>query len=337
MKRNIILVLLLLALSAVAYFFINKEKRTEKSTISADRGFTIPSMEDVTQVVLKRTDEPAITFKKSKTGWTLNEKYEVDPAVFVNIEVVLTNMRLSYIPNDAAIQNIKSSIQKTGIQVDVYGRDDKPMKIFYVGGDAPGGEGTYMWLAGEDKPYVMQLPGMVGGLRSRFDQPLHNYRDKVIYKHKMGDIESITVEYPKDNFSSFTINKSILGIELEPLLDLPNKPKGQPNKFLLEKYLKVYEEIGIEGIINAYPGKDSIIVATPNCIMTLKKKDGSEIQHKYWSHDNYVDKQGTSRTPAEIRDQERMFIYTQDGDLYIAQMRTIGNIFRGYQDFFGQE
>jgi len=337
MKRNIVLVILLLALSGAAYFLINQEKETEKGTITADRGFTVPSMEDVTKVVLKRAEEPAIIFKKNKHGWIMNDKYEVDPAVFVNIEIVLTKMRLSYIPNDAAIQNIKNSMQKTGIQVDVYGRDDKPIKIFNVGGDAPGGEGTYMWLAGDDKPYVMQLPGMAGGLRSRFDQPLHNYRDKVIYKHKMEDIESITLQYPKDNFSSFTVNKSILGIEIEPLLDLPNKPKGQPNKVLLEKYLRAFNEVGIEGLINAYPGKDSIIVATPNCILTLKKKDGSEIQHKYWSHDNYVDKQGTSRTPAEIRDQERMFIYTQDKDFYIAQMRTIVNIFRGYQEFFGQE
>lgn len=334
MKKNILLILALIGLAIVAYYLFEQNKKTEKSTISADRGFTISSMDEVSKLVLKRAEEPAITFSRGKEGWLLNEKYEVDPAVFVNIEVVLTKMRLSYVPNDAAIPNIEKSIKKTGIQVDIYGKEDKPIKIFFVGSDAPQGNGTYMWLAGEDTPYVMQLPGLSGGLRSRFDQPFHNYRNKMIYNHKSGDIERITVEYPKDNFSSFVIEKSMRGLEIQPLLDLTEKNKGQLNKITLERYIKNFGSMGIEGNINSFPGKDSIVVAIPNCILTIQKSDGNEIKHKYWSHDNYLDNRGTSRTPQEIRQQERMFIQTQDGDFYIAQQRVIGNIFKGYNEFF---
>jgi hypothetical protein len=58
------------------------------------------------------------------------------------------------------------------------------------------------------------------------------------------------------------------------------------------------------------------------------------IEHKFWAHDNYLDNKGTSRTPEEIRQQERMFILTQDGDFYLAQQRVIGKIFMGYNEFF---
>ncbi len=337
MNRNVILAIILVALVGVAYYVMTENKKVEKSTISADRGFSIESIDMVSKLVLKRAEEPAIVFTRGNGGWLLNEKYEVDPAVFINIEVVLTNMRMSYIPNEASIENIKKSIQKTGIQVDVYDKKDKVIKSFFVGSDAPKSQGTYMWLVGSDKPYVMHLPGLSGGLRSRFDQPFSNYRDKVIYNHRKEDIVSIKVEYPKDNFSSFTIKKSGNESEITPLLDLPNKPKGSANKFLLDKYIANFESMGIEGLINNFPGKDTIITTLPNCILTIDKRGGKQIQHKFWSHDNYIDQRGTSRTPEEIRDQGRMFILSQDGDFYIAQQIVIGKIFMGYREFFKVE
>lgn len=334
MKKNIILIALLFGLGGLAYYLWLENSKTEKSTITADRGFTVASMNEVSRLVIKRAEEPPMVFTRRGEDWLLNEKYDVDPGVFVNIEVVLTKMRLSYVPNEAAIPNIKESIKKSGIQVDVYGKDEKPMKIFFVGSDAPQGSGTYMWLSGEDTPFVMQLPGVAGGLRSRFDQPFHNYRNKMIYNHRKEDIESIKVEYPKDNFSSFLIEKTLMGAEVKPLLDLPQKTEKTLNKVTLDRYINNFSSMGIEGNINAFPGKDSIVVAIPNCILTIEKKGGQVIQHKFWSHDNYLDNKGTSRTPEEIRQQERMFILTQDNDFYLAQQRVIGKIFLGYEDFF---
>lgn len=334
MRKNIILIFLLLGLSGAAYYIWHQNRQTQKSTITADRGLTVASIDEVNKVVIKRAEEPPMVFSRKGNGWILNDNYDVDPAVFINIEVVLTKMRLSYVPNQASIPNIEKNIQKTGIQVDVYTGGEKPEKIFFVGGDAPQGSGTYMWLAGDDKPYVMQLPGVSGGLRSRFDQPFHNYRNKMIYNHRKEDIQSITVEYPKDNFSSFIIEKSVLGTGIKPLLDLPDKPDTPLNHVTLDRYIGYFGSMGIEGNINAFPGKDSIIVATPNCILTIEKKGNERIQHKFWPHDNYLDNRGTSRTPEEIRQQERMFIQTQDGDFYIAQQRVIGKIFAGYGDFF---
>ena len=156
MKRIIILVLLLIGLSAAAYYLIREND--QKGMVTADRGFSVPDLNEIKKIVIQQ--------KK-----IMNGKYPVDPGVFVNVEKVLTNVTLLYVPPAGHTNTIMESIKENGIQVDLYEDEDAPIKIFHIGTDLQKSAGTHMVMAGSAQPYVMYLPGLEGGLRSRFEQP----------------------------------------------------------------------------------------------------------------------------------------------------------------------
>lgn len=335
MKRLIWLVIVLLGVSAAAYFLIKQNEAKKKGIVTADRGFTVEKIEDIKKIVIKHKKLQPMIFTREGKSWKMDGKFDVDPGVFVNIEKVLLNMRLQYIPPAASTKNILESISKNGIQVDLYDGDDEPFKIFHIGSDTQKGEGTYMVMGGSTQPYVMHLPGMSGGLRSRFEQPAKNYRDKFLYKFPADKLASIKVEYPMDNFSSFIIQAKGENFEIAPLLDLVKKPINPVNQKILEDYVDQFEMMGTEGLLSNIPEKDSILNESPVCTFTFTQKDGSVTIHEIYPYDDIVEQTGKiTRTKQELNKQNRVFIHNNEGDLYTAQSRVVGGMFKGYEDFF---
>lgn len=334
MKRLLGLLLILLLLSGGAYYLVQKNEANKKGIVTADRGFTVESIDVIQKIVIKHKKLQPMIFTKNGKGWMLNGKYPVDPGVFVNVEKVLTDMRMLYIPPASHTKTIMKSIENNGIQVDLYDGDELPFKIFYIGSDVQKSAGTHMILAGATQPYVMHLPGLNGGLRSRFEQPVKNYRDKFIYQFPEDKIANIKLEYPKDNFSSFILEKHDNKWQVSPLLDMIKKETGPLNLMRLNAFIAQFENMGTEGLIPDLPEKDSVISKVPSCIFTLTNKDGSVHQHKYYSYDDFINRSGNARTPEELRAENRVFILTEDNDLYTAQNRVVGDIFLGYKDFY---
>jgi hypothetical protein len=335
-KRIVILILLLAILSTSAYFLIRNDNKNTKGEVTADRGFTVESIDDVQKIVIKHTKLQPLVFTREGKQWKLNGKYAVDDAVFVNVEKVVTGMKMLFIPSKAATPTIMESIKKSGIQVDVYEDDSQPSRIFFIGSDTQKGDGTYMLLGGSSQPYAMHLPGLGGGLRSRFEQPLENFRDKFIFRDRPQDIEYVKVEYPKQNSSSFIIENKASSWSLKPLLTTGLPITIPESKQLLTKYMDGFERLGAEKLLNDYPLKDSVIFKVPNCIIELKKKDGSVRTHKFFAYDDFEAGSGNSRSPTEIKAQNRMFVLVDDRDFYTVQNRVFGDLFRGYQEFFGK-
>ena len=334
MKRLVILFLLLAALSATAYFLIRNDKDNRKGVVTADRGFTVESFDDVKKIVIKHTKLQPLVFTREGKQWKVNGKYAVDPAVFVNIEKVLTGMKMLFIPSKAATPTIMESIKKSGIQVDVYENESQPSRIIFIGSDTQKGDGTYMILGGSVQPYAMHLPGLGGGLRSRFEQPIENFRDKFIFRELSDEIEFVKVEYPKQNSASFIIENKGVSSTIKPLIANGLQLSVPENKRAISAYLSGFESLGAEKLMNDYPLKDSVIFKVPNCIIELKRKDGSTRTHKFFAYDDFESGTGNARSPSEIKAQNRLFVLVDDRDFYTVQNRVFGDLFRGYQEFF---
>lgn len=335
MKRSILLVLLLILLSGAAYYLVQKNETSKKGIVTADRGFTVEKMEDIDKIVIKHVKLQPLIFTRVGKSWMLDGKYDVDPAVFVNIEKVLLNMRLQYIPPAASTNNILESIKTSGIQVDLYDGDDLPFKMFHIGSDVLKGDGTYMVMAGSSQPYVMHLPGLSGGLRSRFEQPAKNFRDKFIYKFPSDLIDSIQVVYPLDNFSSFILENKGKTFSVTPILDLVKKPTNPINIRTLNAYVAQFEMMGTEGIVANSPEKDSILNMEPVCKITFKLKNNKTVVHNIYPYDDIMEETGkVTRTQKELLLQNRVFILDSKNDLHTAQKRVVGGMFLSYDDFF---
>jgi hypothetical protein len=336
MKRWLLLIVVLIGLSVLAYYLVQKSEASQKGIVTADRGFTVEKIEDVKKIVIRHVKLQPMVFTREGKNWTLDGKYEVDPAVFVNIEKVLLNMRLEYIPPAASTKNILESIKRNGIQVDLYDGGDQPFKMFHIGSDVLKGSGTYMVMAGSSQPYVMSLPGLEGGLRSRFEQPAKNYRDKFIYKFPAEQIQSIQVEYPMDNFSSFIIENRGKTYHITSLLDLVKKPSNSVNPRVMNSFMNQFEMMGTEGVVADTPEKDSILNMTPVCKLTFKLKNNKTVIHDIYPYDDIVEDTGnTTRSQQELILLNRVFIYNNDDkSLYTAQNRVVRGMFLGYLDFY---
>lgn len=333
MKKIIWLLAILITMSGVAYYLTQRDKKPTDHSMSASRGFTVESMDDVEKVVIRHIKLQPLIFTRQGKGWILNSRYEVDPAVFVNVERVLTNLRLLYIPSKEATDPIIKSIKMNGIQVDVYTDDDEPARIIFIGSDTPKNDGTYMLLGGTNQPYAMHLPGLAGGLRSRFEQPLDNYRDRTLFRDSPAEIDFVKVEYPKDQPSSFIINDPSRNLVIEPV-SVRAPSAGVVNRRFADNYLAQFVSLGAEGLLNQYPLRDSVLALKPDCIVMLRRKDGKVRKHTYYSYDNFEIRAGNARTPAEIRGQNRMFVLVNETDFYTVQNRVFGGVFRGYDEFF---
>jgi hypothetical protein len=332
MKKTLGLGTVLLLLTVIAYYLYSKKAKSDEQLVRSDRGFAVANMADVDKIVIKHVKLQPLVFTRNNEGWELNGKYKVDQAVFVHIERVLTNVRMLYVPPVKTTPTILKSLKTNGIQVDVYEGDQTPSKIIHIGSDTPDNDGTYMILGGSSQPYAMHLPGLAGGLRSRFEQPLENYRDKFIFHFPSEDIKHIKVQYPKNNLSSFIISHDKSSVKIQPLLKTNNNEVVVKNPMVLS-YLSGFESLGAEKIMNTFPLKDSIISAIPTCIIELTTHSGVKTKHQYYPYDAIELNTPSPRSPGEIRGLNRMFVLVDSSDFYTVQNRVFGNIFRGYQEF----
>ena len=337
MKNAGILLIILLLLSLGAYILFQNNQDKKKGTKSPDRNFTIESMDIVEKIIIKHVKLGPMEFSRTgKSSWLLNGKYKVNDAVFINIEKCLTDMKMLYIPSKAANKTIEESIRSNGIAVSLFEKaDDKnPFKTFFIGTDTQKGEGTHMLMDGSSQPYVMHLPGLMGGLRSRFEQPMGNYRDKYLYKLTLDNIEYIKVQYPKSEASSFIIEiKSPL-----PTVSLLSKLNDQQNKKLNERILRQYigqfEQLGAEELINDFPSLDSIITKIPYCIVEVKTRDGLVSKNSFFGYEDIMEGKLNARMPKDIKFLNRLFVWTEGRDFYTVQSRVFGGIFMDYKDFY---
>ncbi len=332
-----ILLPLLVILSLATYYFVVLKEKSNSEDLTADRGFAVTDFSSVSKIVIKHVKLQPMVFTRNKTGWLLNQSSNVDPAVFSNIQAALTGMRMLYMPPAATTSTVMKSIRQNGIQVDIYtGNSDSPEKIFFIGTDTQKGDGTFMLLNGSDQPYVMHLPGLHGGLRSRFEQPEKNYRDKFIYQFPLKSIQYIQVKYPKHEVESFQIQVQ-QPLSLTPLLSATRKPAGTLLEAKLIAYADQFASTGTEGLFNDFPLKDSLFLLVPDCIITIAQNDKTVTTDKFYSFEHFMERNGIYRTPPEIRSGNRMFILRNDKDLFLAQNKVIGPFFTGFSEFYTQK
>lgn len=334
-NKTLGLFLLLTFLAAVTWYaYQDAEQKDKISEIKEDRLFTVTTKEEIGKIVLTRAGRDVVTFERSGGQWLLDKKYRADDVVVDQMLQVLTKMQMKSIPSKNATVTIKEAMMRSGIRVDVYDAGEDMVKSFTIGSDIQSGEGTYMLVTGKDQPYVMELPGLGGGLRSRFEQPLYNYRDKFIYREQADNISSIEVIYPKDQSASFVLSSDVQGYRIAPHDPLsPARPEA-PNPGKVKTYIRYFDELGAERLYNEFTGKDTVRALTPFAEIRLTRKDGTQLNYRYWSYDAYVLNARDIRRVQEALTPERYFVETNGGDFYTVQTRVFGKIFAGYSYFF---
>lgn len=174
MKKNLILVVVLLVLAGVAgviYF------KSHTSTIADEplTDFAIQDTAQVTKVIITDHLGQKATLERvpGQRLWKLNDKYLArEDAVSLMLK---TFNRISIRGNvsDSSRDNMLKLLASSSKRIEIFTGSDEPAKIWYVGVATPDHTGTVMLLeipgiGRSEEPYITHMEGFTGFLSTRF-------------------------------------------------------------------------------------------------------------------------------------------------------------------------
>lgn len=319
MKNNKFLIITLLVLIAIAsYFFISKSSGTLKNEL---KDFAIEDTASIDKIFISDFTGDKVTLTRGDKYWVVDGAHKARPE---SIEVIMNTFYRIAVKSPvakAAMNNVIKDIATKTIKVEIYQGNDKPTKVYYVGGTTQDNMGTYMVLENDGEkssvPFIMHIPGFSGYLSSRFFANPLQWRDAAIFTYQPEEIKSIEVTYHEKSEESFKIEKNLNTIHLIDGQTFQSIQKFDTNK--VYQYLTNYEKIYYEMIVldEVKPEKqDSIRKINP--FFTIKVEDvyGKSTKIVALHMPNYKQTLDDKGTPYPY-DVDRMYAILNDDDFLI--------------------
>jgi hypothetical protein len=339
MKKLMILFVLLIGLAAIAYFLKPHNEGPKTSMDTSDRNFAFPD-DQMSMVTVQPKGQPMKTFKRGKGGiWTLNDKYTVSQFTLPQITKTLANISVQNIPSRGETKTILNDIAKVGIQIKIYDLDGKEVRSFQIGLESYDESGTAFLMDGSTQPFNMFLKGLNGDVRTRFTQKVDRYRDREMFQYKSEDITEVSVNYHKDQKSSFKLTVDGSDYNVEPLSQFLEPTTKPVSKERVKAYLGGFSRIYAEDFDNENIRLDSIRALVPFATVTVKDVKGSVNSIDFIPFKDIITRNSNTRDINQAKKIERFFINkTTDGnyDFMVAQNRLAQPVFRGYDYFYGK-
>ncbi len=337
MKRNLILLGIILLLGGVIYYGMQRSNAKNKyADLTADRAFNVEDPETIHQIKISRRTRKPVLLEKKDGIWYVGEK-RANQHMVNNMLQVIRLARIKFIPPNQAVKNIIREVNQVGIQIDLYDKSAELFKSFFVGGNTHDEEGTYFLMQGSIQPYVMERPFVKGGLRDIFLHEEFELWDLYYMLEKGENIKSITVDYPKDKKNAFHVERvGDKEFSLEPVYPTTVKIPRKLNNNTIEAYFSEFEKLSSEAYENDNPRLEEIKAAIPFAIFTITLNDGTEKVLKYYPVLDFLQGSITlgQLEMINLKHIERFFMDSNWGDTYLVQKRLCKEIFKGYNYFF---
>lgn len=329
------MIILLLVLGGVSWYLINNKTTKTSSIAGNERNFKLneEEAEDLSRIVIKNRKLGNSEFTKKGEDWYLNEDIKADKYVMAPMLQAIQTIELDYIPHPKAKSQIIKEIGAIGILVELYGKNDKLMRSYYVGGSTSVERGCNYLMKGSNQPYVVRIPYMEGSPRNRFVVKENEFKDKAIIVEDEKDIVDISIKYPLEQNASFRIFDLDKTPKVEALYSLTNNEVKIANKGSIEAYMASFNKKGAEYIYAQFEKKDSIMAQVPFAIINYKTKSGTDKTIKIYPLKDLLDEDEGSIKLESLVKIERYYADCSWGDFLLLQQRVIGSWFRPY-DFF---
>jgi len=337
MKRLLILFVLLVGLGGIAYYLNTTADDGKTSLTAADRNFAFPK-DQIGKVSLQKVGGPKYTFTLREGGeWYINDTYKASQFTIPYLLQTLSDITIQNLPAKNSIPNILRDFQKSGIQVKVYDLDGNEVRSYQIGLESYDDKGTYFLMDGSNQPYNMYLKGFDGDVRSRFNQPLDKWRDRVIWKYDPEDITEVVVEYHKSQKESFRLKKDGSKIEVTPLSSFITPLDKEVDQKIASSYLSGFKRIYAEDYDNQNVRKDSISNLVPFATISVQDKTGKTNKVDFYPFRDFLLKNVNTKDLEEAQKIERFFINHSKGDFMVTQKRMVKEVFRPYTHFFQED
>ena len=275
-NKTIILIIILIVLSIITWFAIQKRQQTSTLSIP-ETDFTVTDTAAVDSIFIAAKDGRNNLFKRLPNGrWSINNKYLVRKDMIKMLLETMNQMTVKRPVSRAARNNVIKTIAVKGIKVEIYSKGEL-QKTFWVGGNTNDWLGSYFIMQGSENPYVVHIPGFNGFISGRFNVYEIEWRNRELFQSTLRTIQSLSVSYPKWEMgngkwemkngkiseNSFEIIFDSAGFKIEGVIRLDTTK--------LISYLNHYKNIQIEHYFSSLKEgfRDSLDKVTPLCIIKL--------------------------------------------------------------------
>ncbi|MEZ4906912.1 MAG: hypothetical protein R2771_04545 [Saprospiraceae bacterium] len=108
MKINkYILLLILIVLGGLTWYLTNNKSTNQDNSYDFSyREFPIENTDDIGKIMLYQRNGTTVKLERDGDKWKVNDKYIADRLMINNLLSVIKNIRIDYVPPDAAVKNI---------------------------------------------------------------------------------------------------------------------------------------------------------------------------------------------------------------------------------------
>lgn len=338
MSRTLLYVLAVVILGVGVWFFLFRD---QKLFNGRDANFTVKDTAAIGRIFLANNGGDQVTLRRGKDGWLVNDEY---PALQAHINTLLRTLHqqeaLTKVPQ-SAYNNVIKSMAGDAIKCEIYNRDGRLMRRFFIGLETQQYTGTYMLMDGADEPYVVQTPGFTGFLTPRYQPLAAFWRDRSVIDMPAEAIRSISVSYPLTPINNYTVSwdgqdTNSVSVQLPPEMMFGDK---KPVAGKTRAYLNFYTDIFGEAYLNGEANLDSMLANVPmksEIIVQPREGKAEKIQLYYYPL-NRRSKNLYNESPEFENqwDMDRYYAVVHGGrDTMLVQRRIFDKMLRRGYEFF---
>ena len=208
-------------------------------------------------------------------------------------------------------------------RIDIFGLKLLPRevlaKVYYVGGPTQDNRGTFMILEGAEKPYIVHIPSFRGFVAAIYSPKEDDWRDHSVFKAKMNEIKSVSVDFIEKEDESFTVYNE--GLDDFKLVTKSDGMEKSFDTLRMISYLTSFADIRYEAILSNAIEQDYIdsVAASPAAhIITLISKNGDTTKlvthRKKGFSELYDDEKGIQLVPFDL---DRMYAFINNREDFV--------------------
>lgn len=338
---------LLVILAVIALLLI---LRQNSGTLQgSENTFAVDDTATITKFYLADRNNNSVKLVRiAGASWQLNDKYQVNPTTvqvmlqtFLNIDIKspVSKASRNTIIRVMAGKSVKTEIYQRVYRINLFNKiklfpHEKLTRAYFVGDATMDNSGTFMLMQGSEEPYIVNIPGFRGYVAARYSPYEADWRGHSLFKFRVPDISSVSVNYSETPGNSFLIkNIENQSFTLTSLAD--NRNIDHFDTLKVVQYLGLFRNLNFEQILDSMPQPkhDSIIAATPTIEIVLTDKLGKLHSLKAWKRKADLGQLDLDGNQA-VWDLERMYAQPDNLDkLVTVQYFALGDAFVPIQAF----
>ena len=147
--KTAILLAVVVVLGGITWWYL-RQGDAKSTLLGADRQFAVKNTDEIYKIFIVDRQENKTTLERKDGYWLYNGRWRTRPTAIKNLLEAVRNVEMMYKPPRSAVTNMVKSLAAEGIKVELYDRNNKLIKAYYVGGATANETGTYMIMDGAE-------------------------------------------------------------------------------------------------------------------------------------------------------------------------------------------